>query len=573
MKRKAFSGFGRSTGLRAILMGTVFAATAACTQSQDTAATEDGVLLYGHVTAEDGSPLAGVPVRARGAGKTYSVVVYSDSEGEYSFPEWSDLTPGTTTVSIKLPDYEHVAREAVALNEGASAEVDFALIAREPDLADATASEILAALPGTDHQKMLFSQCSNCHTLQRAMRWEFDQEGWEEIIHLMAGQRRTAVDFPGSYTYGQDRFVEPLAEYIASFRGPGTSENVPFKLRPRPTSEEASRLVMTEYDLPRGGQFELYMVRGDSRFVWPHDVVVDDQYAYYTDHFSNALGRLDKATGEVTELIYPVPPGGGREMAPPGQLRAGNPGGGAHDLWRDSQGNLIIGMGGATVRYNVADNSFDEWQSGESTFGLGPDDHVWHIDDGGPLVELNTHTGEIIEHPVPDNSGVYDMETDSQGRTVLDLWRDSGIGLYDPRTNEYHAYEIPTEMSGPRRGEVDAEDNFWTTLFYSGSIARFDPDTGDIKEYPLHPGTEPFSAPYSAPYSLSIDNENGWVWTTDFNANRLFRIDIETGESIEYFMPDNYVMRDLTVEEGTERPTLWIPSYRPPSQIVKVQIR
>lgn len=48
---------------------------------------------------------------------------------------------------------------------------------------------------------------------------------------------------------------------------------------------------------------------------------------------------------------------------------------------------------------------------------------------------------------------------------------------------------------------------------------------------------------------------------------------METGESTEYFLPGPYEMRDLNVEGGTERPTMWIPSYRPPSQIVKVQMR
>jgi streptogramin lyase len=165
------------------------------------------------------------------------------------------------------------------------------------------------------------------------------------------------------------------------------------------------------------------------------------------------------------------------------------------------------------------------------------------------------------------------MDTDSQGRTIIHGWRDAKISVFDPKDNSYTEYELPTPESGPRRGEIDDQDNLWTTLYYAGRIARFDPDTGDIREYPLFPGAEAYSAPYSAPYSLSVDNENGWVWTTDFNSGRLYRIDIETGESIEYYLPHPYEMRDLTVEEGTERPTLWIPSYRPPSQIVKVQLR
>jgi virginiamycin B lyase len=568
------SNFANSNLSRAIAAFTLAVVLTGCSVTEETSSVEEGALLYGRVTSEDGNALVGIPVRARGAGKNFSVVVYSDSDGNYSFPAWSDLTPGMHGVSIELPDFEHVRMEAMALSEAAPATADFALVARTPSIEDATASEILAALPGTDHEKMLFSQCSNCHTLQRALRFEYDQEGWEQIIHLMAGRRRTAVNFPESYTYGQERFVEPLSKYLASIRGPDSTGEIPFTLRPRPTTPEARGLVVTEYDLPRGGEFELYMVRGDARHVWPHDVVVDDQYAWYTDHFSNVLGRVDKKTGEAIELVYPVPPGGGRDTsAAPGEMRAGNPGGGSHDLLQDSQGNLIIGMGDATVRYNPSTGEFDQWLSGQSTFGLGPDDSVWHTDDGGPLIEVNTHTGEITEYPMPYNDGVYDMETDSQGRTVMDIWRNSKISIYDPKTAEYREYATPTPQSGPRRGEVDAQDNFWTTQFYSGTIARFDPETGDIKEYQVVPGSEPFKAPYAAPYSLTVDNENGWVWTNDFYSNRLYRIDVETGESLEYFMPGPYVMRDLSVEAGTERPTMWIPSYRPPSQIVKVQVR
>jgi streptogramin lyase len=559
---------------RAMAVFALVAVASGCSPSEEITSVEEGALLFGRITSDDGSSLAGIPVRARGEGKNFSVVVYSNQDGNYSFPAWSDLTAGSNAVSIELPDFEHARRDAVPLNDQIPMQADFALVPREPSVEDASASEILAALPGTDHEKMLFAQCSNCHTLQRALRFEYDQDGWEQIIHLMASTRRTSVNFPESYTYGQKRFVEPLAEYLASIRGPGSTGEIPFELRPRPTSEEATGVVLTEYDLPRGGEFELHMVRGDARHVWPHDVIVDDNYAYYTDHFSNALGRVDKNTGEAIEIAYPIPPGGGRDtnMAP-GEVRAGNPGGGSHKLSFDSQGNVIIGMSGATVRYDPDNEEFDHWLSGSSMFGLDSNDHIWHPGDDGVLEEINSETGEIIEHAIAVNDGDYGVDTDSQGRTFMNIWRNSRIGLYEPETAEYSTYEVPSQEAGPRRGEVDAEDNFWTALFYAGRVLRFDPDTGETKEYPLIPGTEPFDAPYAMPYSLSVDDENGWVWTNDFNANRLHRIDIETGEATEFMMPSLYVMRDLTVEEGTERPTLWIPSYRPPSQIVKVQVR
>jgi hypothetical protein len=63
------------------------------------------------------------------------------------------------------------------------------------------------------------------------------------------------------------------------------------------------------------------------------------------------------------------------------------------------------------------------------------------------------------------------------------------------------------------------------------------------------------------------------VWATDFNSNRIFKFDLKTEKTTEFFMPANYEVRDLTAEPNAPRPTLWIPSYRPPSKIVKVQIR
>jgi hypothetical protein len=92
-----------------------------------------------------------------------------------------------------------------------------------------------------------------------------------------------------------------------SIRGPDSSDRIPFKPNPRPTAPASTNLVVTEYALPRGGQRELYMLRGDPRFVWPHDVIFNSRYVYYTDHFSFILGRLDRTTGEVEITRRPRP--------------------------------------------------------------------------------------------------------------------------------------------------------------------------------------------------------------------------------------------------------------------------
>src|SRR5262249_20139879 len=156
----------------------------------------DGVsLLAGKVVSSTGEALAGIPIKAQREGAPITVAVYTDAKGEYSFPGWSDLTPGAYSVAIELPDFERTAQH-VALTAGQAAKADFTLKAKPLAYEDATASEIVAGLPGTDQQKVLFSQCGNCHTLQWALRLPHSKDEWAGIIKRMAG-RAAEVHQPG----------------------------------------------------------------------------------------------------------------------------------------------------------------------------------------------------------------------------------------------------------------------------------------------------------------------------------------------------------------------------------------
>src|ERR1051326_6462482 len=363
-------------------------------------------LLGGRVVSSNGQPLAVVPVRAHRQNSNIAVTVYTNSSGDYSFPGWSDLSAGAHSISIALPDFEPAAHGSVTLSVGKTMRADFSLQPRQPSIADATASEIVAALPGTNEQKHLFIQCDNCHSLQFALRTPRTKEGWIQIIRRMAGERAVSRETTGTRAFGQKKYVEPLAEYLTSIRGPGSSDQIPFQLRPRPTGDAATRLVVTEYDIPRGGKADLNILRGDRRFVWPHDIILESggPYAYYTDHFSYVLGRLNRRTGEVKEFPYKVLPGMGREdgIVGQGQLRAGNPGGGAHDMAFDPDGNVVFGMGGGTLRYNPRTEEFTAWASGNNMFGMGPGGNVWYLDK--ELHRLDMKTGEVEHYAVPEGT-------------------------------------------------------------------------------------------------------------------------------------------------------------------------
>jgi streptogramin lyase len=536
-------------------------------------AAEETPLLSGKITSSTGEALAGIPIKARRASSNMIVAVYSNAKGEYSFPSWSDVTPGSYAVTVELPDFEHVNKDGVSVVAGKAAHVDFTLKSKPVAYSDATASEIIAALPGTDHQKVLFSQCSNCHSLQWALRSPRTKDEWAKVVKRMGGRASEAVT-PDTYAFSQKQFIEPLAEYLASIRGPD-STSVPFKPRPRPTDEASTNLVVTEYDLPRGGAREVYMLRGDPRFVWPHDVIMDKEFAYYTDHFSYVLGRIDIRTGEAKEMPFPLPEGAGRQAMGDGDGRPGNPGGGAHELQFDHKGNVIVGMNNGTVKYDPRTATFTRWASGDAMFGLDPQDNVWHLSQNGQLTKIETGSEALKRtiYPIPKNSGIYDIDTDSKGRTDLYIWRDGKIGIFDPKDVSYAEYKVPTAMAGPRRGQIDGQDRLWAAEFYAGQVVMFDPDRKLLKEYPLINGAKPYTAPYAEPYSASVDDKNHVVWTNDFSSSRIYKIDTNTGKSTEYMTPSNYEIRDFKVDTSAPRPTVWIPAYRPPSKLVKVQVR
>src|SRR5205823_10935236 len=127
-------------------MALALAAAYAFVSPSATLAQQGPSLLAGKVVSSTGEALAGIPIKAHRDNSPVTVAVYTDAKGEYSFPTWSDLTPGSYSVAVELPDFERTA-QPVAVAEGKTAKIDFTLKAKPLAYEDATASEIIAGLP------------------------------------------------------------------------------------------------------------------------------------------------------------------------------------------------------------------------------------------------------------------------------------------------------------------------------------------------------------------------------------------------------------------------------------------
>jgi hypothetical protein len=65
----------------------------------------DNSLLGGRVSSSDQQAVSGIPIRAHRDDTNITVSVYTNGRGEYSFPAWSDLSPGSYSVAVALPDF------------------------------------------------------------------------------------------------------------------------------------------------------------------------------------------------------------------------------------------------------------------------------------------------------------------------------------------------------------------------------------------------------------------------------------------------------------------------------------
>ena len=271
-------------------------------------------LLGGKVRLSAGAPLAGVPVRAHRAEQQRHCQRLYERSRQVLVPGVVRSDAGLLCGCDRAARFRAARRDIAILTSGETARVDFILRSRQPTLADATASEIVAALPGTDEQKHLVIQCDNCHSLQFALRTGRTKDEWIEIIRRMAGERAVSRETPGTRAFGQKKYVEPLAEYLASIRGPGSTPD-PVPAAPAADRRCGHKACRHRIRRPARGHRDLTIIRGDRRFVWPHDILLDPKrpYAYYTDHFSFNLGRLDRRTGDVKEFPYSLLPGMGRE--------------------------------------------------------------------------------------------------------------------------------------------------------------------------------------------------------------------------------------------------------------------
>src|ERR1700674_2237873 len=259
--------------------------------------------LAGRVSSDAEGPMEGVLVRAKGEGKTISTTVVTDREGRYSFPS-SRLIPGKFNIDIRAVGYDLASPVSVEVTAGAARRADLKLVKTKDLVPQLTSSEWLISVPGTEAQKNQLFRCAACHSLAPIVQSTYDEKGWLTTFARMRSYSEQAVlEHPVSLPYKVAVQPDPeFAKYLSTINLSSTSEwKYELKTLPRPKGR-ATRVIVTEYDLPDAGRL-------------PHDADLDEKgMVWYNDFREPLIGRLDPRTGETKEWRFPplkpdFPPG------------------------------------------------------------------------------------------------------------------------------------------------------------------------------------------------------------------------------------------------------------------------
>ncbi|HKF25545.1 MAG TPA: hypothetical protein VKB24_06200 [Candidatus Acidoferrum sp.] len=202
----------------------------------------------------------------------------------------------------------------------------------------------------------------------------------------------------------------------------------------------------------------------------PHDpAVAPDGSLWFTEQMVSKLGRLDPATGAFRE--YP--------------LKGSNDG--PHGLVADSDGNI--------------------WYTGNFAAHIG---------------KLDPRSGEITQYKMPDPKA-EDPHTavfDAHGTLWFTVQVGNLVGRLDPKNGKIELREVPTKDARPYGIQINSKGIPFFCEFGTNKMASIDPQTLQIREYPLPQGARPRRM------AIAADDK---VYFTDYQGGNLGRLDVATG--------------------------------------------
>jgi streptogramin lyase len=457
---------------------------------------EHGAGVQGRVVDDLGEPIAGAMLTLRSGLPFHELTVFSDADGRFAMPPL--LTPEPARLRARRVGFADSYLHSVAAD--APVEIVAKRITRRSVVAHQLPAHhwyrlVLDRVPDDATRHQLKRECTYCHQQGSVVtRRARSEEEWTKILGLMG--RRGAMlpaKLRGDLPALFRAAYDPDTSIEALTPGWPALDFAP------PAAPAVRRAVIEEWSL-------------GSRDAMQHDVLVHpDGRIYSVDGAQDRLYRLDPEAPDGDRRSWQVP----------------------------SQGRPVGGIFGNQSRpVSQVSNAHVSPHSLQTA----PDGSVWiTLASGNMLARFDPETETMEVHEVADGFYPHTLRFDQQGRFWYTMAASNHVGRFDPATNEQVHVRLPARTMAQAVALRLMPFFLWLDqrVDLRGSAA----ESGDGFNMPV-------------PYGIDIA-EDGGVWFSQLNEDRIGRIDPETLEVTIVETPFPAPRRLRFDSQGR----LWIPSF------------
>jgi virginiamycin B lyase len=161
---------------------------------------------------------------------------------------------------------------------------------------------------------------------------------------------------------------------------------------------------------------------------------------------------------------------------------------------------------------------------------IDKNDRLWFVEQiGNKIGSFDPATEKFVEYDIPTpQSNPNDLAIDSEGNVWFVEWNSGKIGKLDFKLKKILEYDL--ESNGRLAGiTVDAEDNIWITDTAMNEVGRFTPKTKSYRAFPI-------VTPISRPGKILVDSSNN-IWFTQLHSHKVAMLIPSTGMMSEAIIP------------------------------------
>jgi virginiamycin B lyase len=340
-----------------------------------------------------------------------------------------------------------------------------------------------SGLPEGAGRDLVAGVCTGCHRTNQITRSSgYTRQGWRELTGTMIDLSASPED------------SNAIIAYLARHFPPNTKRAPALIPGDMQVSFEA-------WQVPTLGQRSRDPVEAADGSIW------------WAGQYGNLVGRIDPASGAMTEYILP-------DNSMPHSVTADAAG----NVWYTGNKNGTIGkLDPKTGEINVYKMP-DPAARDPHTAVFDKNGTLWFTLQRSNMVgRLDPATGETrLATMKTPGSRPYGIKIDAGGVPWVACNGSNCLVKVDPATMELTEIELPIAGTTVRRLDIAADGKIWYVNSSQGRLGRFDPKTGDIKEWPSPSG------PKSHPYALAVVDGIVWYNESGKRPDALVRFDPKT---------------------------------------------